>query len=92
MDSLNDLIKAACSFLDNGFDVQTFTSWKGLAVVTLVALLGPFHYYTQNFKRFTRVTNRRSLLAGTGVLVAAKEQIVSGTGDTAGLSESETAS
>jgi hypothetical protein len=81
MDSLNDLINVACSLLDNGFDVQHFLSWKGIAVVTLVGLLGPFHYYTENFRQFTRDTNRRSLLAGTGVLVAANEQIINGTDD-----------
>ncbi len=89
MDSLNDLIKSACSFLDNGFDVQTFVSWKGFALVTLVALLGPFHFYTENFRRFTRETNRRNLLAGTGVLVAAKEQIVNVDRDTSHLFECE---
>jgi len=83
MDSLNDLINAACSLLDNGFDVHNFAIWKGIALGTLVGLLGPFHYYTESFRRFTRETNRRSLLAGTGVLVATQEQIVNGTADTA---------
>ena len=90
MDSLNDLIKGACSLLDNGFDVQHFACWKGIALVTLVGILGPFHYYTENFRRFTRETNPRSLLAGTGVLVAAKEQI--GTEETSLLPEIQTAS
>ena len=53
MENLNDLIAAAQAILDNGFDLSAFMSWGLLAFLTLVALLGPLHYYTQNFRRLT---------------------------------------
>ena len=34
---------------------------------------GALHCYTQNFKLFTSETNERSLLAGEGILIAARE-------------------
>jgi hypothetical protein len=75
MESLNQLISLAQSILDSGFDAQTFLNWQILAFSALVALLGPYHYYTQNFKRLTSEKNPRSLLAGEGILMAAKEQM-----------------
>ena len=74
MESLNELINAAQALLDSGFDVQAFLDWQTLAFLTLVGLLGPFHYYTQNFKRICSENTPRGLLAGEGVLVAAREQ------------------
>ena len=76
MDSLADLINSAQAILDSGFDVQAFLSWKGLAFVCLVQLLGPFHYYTQNFRRIAGEQSARGLLAGEGILLAAQEHIL----------------
>jgi len=79
MDSLNDLIMMAASLLDGRFDIGQFLEWKKMAVVTLAGLLGPFHYYTLNFKRMAEAS-RIGVLAGEGMLMAAKEQLSSKTG------------
>jgi len=76
MDALNDLILAAQSILDSGFDVQAFMSWQMSAFAALVSLLGPAHYYVQDFKRLTSETSPIGLLAGEGVLEAAKQEVL----------------
>ena len=76
MENLNELIAAAQAILDNGFDLSAFMSWELLAFLTLVALLGPLHYYTQNFRRLTSDKTPRSLLAGRGLIEAAKAQLL----------------
>ena len=80
MDSLNDLINAAQMLLDSGFDIQAFLSWQTLAFLALLSLLGPFHYYTQNFKRLTSEKTAQGLLAGEGLLVAARENFLKSVG------------
>ncbi len=76
MENLNELIAAAQAILDNGFDLPVFMSWELLAFLTLVALLGPLHYYTQNFRRLTSDKTPRSLLVGRGLLEAAKSALL----------------
>jgi len=75
MINLTSLINAAQGILDKRFDAQVFLSWQSLALLTLTKLLGPLHYYTRNFKLFTSERNERSLLAGEGILIAAREKI-----------------
>ncbi len=75
MEYLNDLINAAQAILDSGFDVQAFFNWKELALLALLGMLGPLHYYTQTFKQVTSDQDSLALLAGEGVLMAAKEEI-----------------
>jgi hypothetical protein len=74
MDSLNDLIYMAASMLDSGFDVHAFLLWKKMAFIALVGLFGPLHYYSLNFRRITS-PNPVGLLAGEGMLSAAKEEL-----------------
>jgi len=76
MEFLNDLISAAQVILDGGFDVQAFLGWKEVASLALLGLLGPSHYYTEIFKQVTSEHDSRSLLAGEGVLMAAKEEML----------------
>ena len=76
MDSLNDLINLAQFILDNGFDLQTFLTWKEAAFICLLGLLGPLHFYTRSFGRVTGRTDEKGLLAGEGLLIAAREEIV----------------
>jgi hypothetical protein len=76
MENINDLIAAAQAILDNGFDPSAFMSWEVLAFMTLAALLGPLHYYTLNFKRLTSEKSPRSLLAGLGLVEAAKAELL----------------
>jgi hypothetical protein len=75
MDQINELINMAQALLDSGFDVQTLINWETAAFIALLSLLGPFHYYTQNFKRLTSQNDAKALLAGEGVLMAAREEI-----------------
>ena len=79
MDSLNELISVASVILDKGFDLQAFLNWKKTSFKTLNAHLGPAHYYTLNFGRLTE-PNERGLLAGGGILLAAKELLDSSDG------------
>lgn len=74
VDRINDLINLAQSLLDSGFDVQTFLNWETAAFLALVSLLGPFHFYTQNFKRLTSDNTPMGLLTGAGILMAAREE------------------
>ena len=76
MESLNELINLAQLILDNGFDPQTFLTWKEAAFICLLGLLGPLHFYTRNFGRVTGRTDEKGLLAGEGLLIAAREEIV----------------
>jgi hypothetical protein len=73
--NLTSLINAAQDILHKRFDAQVFLSWQTLALLTLTKLLGPLHYYTQNFKLFTSERNERSLLTGEGILIAAREMM-----------------
>ena len=73
MTSLTSLINSAKSILSKRFDAQAFLSWQSLALMTLSNLLGPLHYYTQNFKLLTSEKTERSLLTGEGLLIAARE-------------------
>lgn len=74
MKRIKQLIIAAYALLKTNVDVDAFRSWKRSSLDALVALLGPSHYYTENFERFTREKNRRGLLAGAGILTAVEEQ------------------
>jgi len=76
MESLNELINLAQFILDNGFDPQTFLTWKEAAFICLLGLLGPLHFYTRSFGRVTGRTDEKGLLAGEGLLIAAREEIV----------------
>lgn len=74
IDSLIELINLAQNISDSGFDTEAFLTWKGMAFITLLGLLGPFHYYTRIFCQFTSDTSRSGLLAGEGILFAVREQ------------------
>ncbi len=79
MDLLAELIAVAQSMLDGGgFDPQVFLMWQILGFLVLLGCFGPFHYYTENFRRLTSEKDKRGLLAGEGILVAAKETMTTG--------------
>ncbi len=75
METPAELINAAQRILDRGFDLQAYLRWKQIAFISLLSLLGPLHYYTKNFSRFTAEPNEKGLLAAKGILWAAKEEI-----------------
>ncbi len=74
MTRIKQLIMSANALLKTNVDVDAFRCWEKSSLLALVALLGPLHYYTENFGRFTKEKNRRGLLAGTGILTAVEEQ------------------
>lgn len=74
MDHLNRLFNRAQIILDRVFDAQVSLSWKTAASLSLLKVLKPVHYYTQNFKRFTSENSPMGLPAGQGILVAAREE------------------
>ena len=75
MEFLTDLINSGWSILENGFDLQAFLAWKQMSFACLVGLLGPLHFYTKNFKRFTEDVGPKGLLAAEGILTAAREEV-----------------
>jgi hypothetical protein len=84
MEFLNDLINSGWSILENGFDLQTFLTWKQMSLACLVGLLGPLHFYTRNFDRFTSGRHPQSLLAAEGILTAAREELAKTDGSVPG--------
>jgi hypothetical protein len=76
MESFNELINLAQLIFDNGFNPQTFLTWKEAAFICLLGLLGPLHFYTRSFGRVTGRADEKGLLAGEGLLIAAREEIV----------------
>ena len=88
MEFLNDLINSGWSILENGFDLQAFLAWKQMSFACLVGLLGPLHFYTRNFRRFTEDGSPKGLLAAEGLLTAAKEEIAKAGGSAPGANNS----
>ena len=74
MKRIKQLRIAADALLKTDVGVDAFMCWKKSSLLALVGLLGPLHYYTENFGRFTKEKNRQGLLAGTGILTAVEEQ------------------
>lgn len=73
IESLASLIDLAQNISDGIFDIQAFVTWKAMVFVTLITLLGPFHYYTRKFCQLTANATRNGLLAGEGILFAVRE-------------------
>jgi hypothetical protein len=74
MHHLNGLINRGQTILDRVFDAPDSLSWKTAASLSLLKVLGPVHYYTKNFRRLTSENSPLGLLAGLGILIAAREE------------------
>ncbi len=72
---IDDLIEAGWSVLNSDFDDTAFANWCRKALDCVLALAGPLHPYTLYFRDFVEEAETKSLLAGQGILIAAKEQI-----------------
>jgi uncharacterized protein (DUF2164 family) len=72
---INDLIEAGWNVMEEDFDIRAVCRWKREAVEFLADEFGPDHYYTQYFKNNIRKLERQNILAGGGILTAAKEVI-----------------
>jgi hypothetical protein len=74
---IDDLIKAGWGVVDSNFHPAAFHHWRREAFYCLKALLGPDHPYTEYFKNNVRKAEQNNVLAGGGILTAAKETMVS---------------
>ena|SRR5208337_4149655 len=72
---IDDLIEAGWYMLDSDCDATAFANWRRKALDCVTALLGPSHRYTSYFTDFADEAETKSLLAGEGILIAAKEQM-----------------
>ncbi len=70
----DDLIKAAWEVIESDFDPTAFVKWRKQAVLCLTDLLGSEHPYTLSFREYVQQAETLSVLAGKGLLVAAREQ------------------
>jgi hypothetical protein len=75
---INDLIEAGWHGLETGFDESAFQNWRREAFKCLTAMMGPEHPYTLYFKEYVHHYRRAGLLAGGGILSAAKEELAHG--------------
>jgi hypothetical protein len=72
---IDDLIEAGKQVLDTNFDPIAFSLWKSRAFDCLSTLLGPDHAYTMGFRDYVTEPEKKNILAGGGILVAAKERM-----------------
>lgn len=73
-EQIDNLIEAGWHVLDTDFDRAAFINWRQRAFECLRTLLGPDHPYTACFRAFVVHEEKSDLLAGTGILVAAKHK------------------
>jgi len=73
--SIDDLIVAGWCVLNSNFDAAAFAIWRRKALDCVTALVGPSHTYARYFKDFVEKADTKSVLAGEGILIAAKEQL-----------------
>ncbi len=72
---LDDLIETAWQVVNTDFDPGAMYQWKKQAFDYLAENLGHDHYYTQYFKNCVEELEQQNLLAGSGILTAAKEEM-----------------
>jgi hypothetical protein len=74
---IDELIKAGWGVVDSNFHPAAFHHWRREAFYCLNALLGPDHPYTEYFKSNVQDAEQKNVLAGGGILTAARETMVS---------------
>jgi hypothetical protein len=72
---IDDLIEAGWRVLNSNFDAAEFAIWRRKALDCVTALVGPSHTYARYFSDFVEEAESKSVLAGEGILIAAKEQL-----------------
>jgi hypothetical protein len=73
---IDDLIEAGWYVLDSNLDPVAFQNWRNQASDCIIALLGPHHTYTEYFNSYVQYPDPKNLLAGSGILTAAREEMV----------------
>ena len=69
-----DMIEAGWGVMERGFNEDAFLQWRIRAFDYLTEIMGPHHLYTQYFGDKGLEAKAMSVLSGTGVLCAAREQ------------------
>jgi|SRR5271157_3445830 len=72
---IDELIKAGWDVIESDFDTAAFLNWKKQARDCIAALVGPDHTYMRKFEDYVKGAEATSVLAGGGILIAAKEQM-----------------
>lgn len=72
---IDDLIETARHAAERNLDRREIGKWKVDALAYLTEHLGQDHCYTQWFDAYVKESEQGNLLAGRGLLVAAKEEI-----------------
>lgn len=70
----DDLMQAAWEVIESDFDEAAFMTWRKQALLFLSDLVGADHPYTLSFQDYVQHAEALSVLAGKGLLVAAREQ------------------
>jgi len=70
----DELIKAAWNVIESDFDQGAFLRWRKQALDFLTFMMGPDHPYTLLFGDYVKQAEALSVLAGKGLLVAARER------------------
>jgi len=73
--TINELIEVGWCLLNTSMDEAAIPLWKTQTLDCLISLLGPDHLYVTHIKDFFRKAERDRLLAGTGILTAAREEL-----------------
>ncbi|MGO9122032.1 MAG: hypothetical protein ACLQPD_31015 [Desulfomonilaceae bacterium] len=72
---IDDLIRAGWDAFENDFDAVALQNWKKQASSCLAALVGPDDASEKFFEDYVKQTEAVDVLAGKGILTAAKEQL-----------------
>lgn len=72
---LDDLIRVGWHALTESKDGDAFVPWKEKSIGCLAKLVGPDHQYTRWFRDFVQQFDDSSILAGAGLLTAAREEV-----------------
>jgi hypothetical protein len=71
-EKIDALIQSGWDVLDSDFNPVAFRRWRTMALDCLTTLVGPQHVYTQFFDDWVRSADKRDLMAGEGLLIAAQ--------------------
>ncbi len=72
---IDELIKAGWNLIESDLDAAAFQNWENQVRDSLGALVGPDHTYARQFEDYVKGTEATNVLAGCGILIAAKEQM-----------------
>jgi len=72
---IKNLIEAGWCIIDSPGDDHGSAQWKLQALDCLTELLGPDHIYVSYLRESCERVGRLSVLSGTGILDAAREQL-----------------